>query len=88
MISHLQNDRVQNLKWAITLKISYDFFLQIFTKYSTHHSLSAYTGFKSLAIILFDILHSQNFDVKVQNFQRAITRNNHMNDFFFFIFSR
>ena len=49
-------------------------FLKIFTKYSTHHSLSAYTGFKSLAFILFEILHLQNCDVKFQNFQRAITQ--------------
>ena len=27
--------------------------LSFFTKYSTHHSLSAKTGFKSLAFILF-----------------------------------
>ena len=39
----------------------------MFTKYSTHHSLSANTGFKSLAFILFEILHFQNF-------QRAITK--------------
>ena len=39
------------------------FFLN-FTKYSTHHSLSANTGFKSLAFILFEILHLQNCDVK------------------------
>ena len=45
----------------------------IFTKYFTHHSLSANTGFKSLAFILFEILHLQNCDVKFQNFQRAIT---------------
>ena len=44
-------------------------FLKIFTKYSTHHSLSANTGFKSLAFILFEILHLQNYAVK---FQRAI----------------
>ena len=40
----------------------------IFTKYSTHHSLSANTGFKSLAFILFEILLLQNCDVKFQNF--------------------
>ena len=45
----------------------------IFTKYSTHDSLSANTCFKSLAFILFEILHLQNCDVKFQNFQRAIT---------------
>ena len=50
------------------------FFLKIFTKYSTHHSLSANTGFKFLAFILFEILHLQNCDVKFQNFQRAITQ--------------
>ena len=49
-------------------------FLKIFTKYSTHHSLSANTGFKSLAFILFEILHLQNCAVKFQNFQRAITQ--------------
>ena len=49
------------------------FFLN-FTKYSTHHSLSPNTGFKSLAFILFEILHLQNCDVKFQNFQRAITK--------------
>ena len=48
--------------------------LKIFTKYSTHHSLSANTGFKSLAFILFEILHLQNCAVKFQNFQRAITK--------------
>ena len=32
---------------------------QIFTKYSTHHSLSVYIGFKSLAVILVEILHLQ-----------------------------
>ena len=46
----------------------------MFNKYSTHHSLSANTGFKSLAFILFEILHLQNCDVKFQNFQRAITK--------------
>ena len=50
-----------------------NFFKKI-TKYSTHHSLSANIGFKSLAFKLFEILHSQNCDVKFQNFQRAITR--------------
>ena len=49
-------------------------FKKKFTKYSTHHSLSANTGFKSLAFILFEILHLQNCDVKFQNFQRAITQ--------------
>ena len=44
-------------------------FLKNFTKYSTHHSLSANTGFKSLAFILFEILHLQNCAVK---FQRAV----------------
>ena len=52
-----------------------------FFEYSTHHSLSANTGFKSLAFILFEILHLQNCDVKFQNFQRAITKKNHMNFF-------
>ena len=39
-ISHLQNCRVQNSKKGNNSKASNDFFL-IFTKYSTHHSLSA-----------------------------------------------
>ena len=46
-------------KRAITKKI-YDFFLQFFTKYSIYH-LSADTNFKILALILFEILHLQNF---------------------------
>ena len=37
------------------------FFLQFFIKYSIHHPLSADTSFKFLAIILFQILHLQNF---------------------------
>ena len=32
---------------------------QIFTKYSIYHSLSVYIGFKSLAVILVEILHLQ-----------------------------
>ena len=56
-------------KRAITQKESYDFL-----KYSTHHSLSANLGFKSLAFILFEILHLQNCNVKFQKFQRAITQ--------------
>ena len=46
---------------------------------STHYSLSAY--FKSLAFILFEILHLQNCDVKFQNCQRAITKKK-LYDFF------
>ena len=61
------------LKRAITQKASYDFFKK-FHQISTHHSLSANTGFKSLAFILFEILHLQNCDIKFQNFQRAITQ--------------
>ena len=61
-------------KKTITQKALYDYFFLIFTKYSTYHSLSANTGFKSLAFILFEILHLQNCDVKFQNFQRAITQ--------------
>ena len=49
-------------------------FKKNFIKYSTHHSLSANTGFKSLAFILFEILHLQNCGVKFKNFQRAITQ--------------
>ena len=52
------------------------------TKYSTHHSLLDNTGFKSLAFILFEMLHLQNCDVKFQIFQRAITQKNHMIFFF------
>ena len=48
-------------KRAITRKISNDFFLQFFIKYSIHHPLSADTSFKFLAIILFKIWHLQNF---------------------------
>ena len=51
----------------------------IFTKYSSYYSLSANTGFKSLAFILFEILHLPNCDVNFQNFKRAITQKNHMN---------
>ena len=54
---------------------------EFFTKYSTHHISSANTGFKSLAFILFEILHLQNDDVKFRNFQREITKKNHMNFF-------
>ena len=79
-ISHLQNCRVQNSKKGNNSK-SIMIFLKNFTKYSTHHSLSANTGFKSLAFILFEILHLQNCDVKFQNFQRAIIKKNHMNFF-------
>ena len=45
-------------------------FFNIFTNYSTHHSLSANTDFKSLAFILFEIhvLHLENCKVKFQNF--------------------
>ena len=57
-------------------------FLKIFTKYSTHHSLSANTGFKSLAFILFEILHLQNCAFKFQNFQRAITQKKIISIFF------
>ena len=61
-------------------------FLKNFIKYFTHHSLSANTGFKSLAFILFEVLHLQNCDVKFQNFQRTITKKNHM--IFFLNFTR
>ena len=70
-ISHLQYCRVQNSKREITQKASYDFYKK-FTKYSTHHSLSANTGFKSLAFILFEILHraliNSKFGVIYSNF--------------------
>ena len=66
-------------KRAITKKASHFFFL-IFTKYSTHHSLSANTGLKSSAFILFEILHLQNYDVKFSTFQRAIAKKSY--DFF------
>ena len=58
-------------------------FFLIFTKYSTHRSLSANTGFKSLAFILFEIFHLQNCDVKFQNFQSAITQEKSYNFFKF-----
>ena len=44
-------------------------FFKFFTKYSTYHSLSANTGFKSLAFILFEILHLQNCDVNFKFFK-------------------
>ena len=37
------------------------FFFQNFTKYFSHHPLSADTGFKLLSLILFEIWHLQNF---------------------------
>ena len=39
-----------------------------FTKYSSHHPLSADTVFKFLALILFEILHLQNF---ISNFSKS-----------------
>ena len=56
-------------------------FHQIFYS-STHHSLSANTGLKSLAFILFEILHLLNCDVKFPNFQRAMTKKK-LYEFFF-----
>ena len=41
------------LKKGNNYKISYDFFLQFFIKYSIYHPLSADTSFKFLAVILF-----------------------------------
>ena len=69
-ISHLQNCRVQNSKKGNNSK-HHMIFLKIFTKYSTHHSLSANTGFKSLAFILFEILHLQNCDVQISKFSKG-----------------
>ena len=83
-ISHLQNCRVQNSKKGNNSKSIICCFFLIFTKYSTHHSLSANTGFKSLAFILFEILHLQNCDVIFQNFQRAITQKKSYEFFFKF----
>ena len=77
-LSHLQNCRVQNSKKGNNSKKHLMILFKIFTKYSTHHSLSANTGFKSLTFLLFEILHLQNCDVKFQNFQRAITQKNNM----------
>ena len=37
------------------------FFFQNFTKYFSHHPLSADTSFKFLSLILFEIWHLQNF---------------------------
>ena len=61
-------------------------YLALSTKNSTHHSLSADTGFKSLAIIiiLFEIQHLQNCYVKFQIFQRAIT---HLHQIIFSLYS-
>ena len=42
---------------------------QIFTKYSTHHSLSVSIVFKSSAVILFEILHLQNCNVNFKIFK-------------------
>ena len=47
-------------KFTITKKYVI-FFLQFFFKYFIHHPLSADTNFKFLALILFEILHLQNF---------------------------
>ena len=47
-------------KRAITKKYQMIFF-QFFIKYSIHHSLSADTSFKFLALILFEKHHLQNF---------------------------
>ena len=58
-------------------------FFQIFTKYSTHHSLSANTGFKSLAVILFEILHLQNCG-RISKFQRAIMPNELLSELNFY----
>ena len=56
--------------------------IEVFVKIKKkNHSLSANTGFKSLAFILFEKLHLQNCDIKFQNFQRAITQKNSY-DFF------
>ena len=45
------------LRWAKNHMNFYQFFI----KYSIHHTLSADTSFKFLAIILFEIRHLQNF---------------------------
>ena len=42
-------------------KIINIFFFQNFTKYFSHHPLSADTSFKFLSLILFEIWHLQNF---------------------------
>ena len=42
-------------------KIIKKFFFQNFTKYFSHHPLSADTSFKFLSLILFEIWHLQNF---------------------------
>ena len=56
-------------------------FFKIITKYSTHHSLSANTGFKSLAFILFEILHLQNCG-QISKFSKGNnSKKNHMNFF-------
>ena len=45
------------IKKGQKLKKHHMIFLKMFTKYSIHHSLSANTDVKSLAFILFEILH-------------------------------
>ena len=42
-------------------KIIKEIFLQNFTKYFSHHPLSADASFKFLSLILFEIWHLQNF---------------------------
>ena len=42
-------------------KIIKKIFFQNFTKYFSHHPLSAYTSLKFLSLILFEIWHLQNF---------------------------
>ena len=46
---------------AVELKIVKKNFFQNFTKYFSHHPLSADTSFKFLSLILFQIWHLQNF---------------------------
>ena len=61
------------MKRAITKKLLKIFF-QNFTKYFSHHPLSADTSFKCLSLILFEIWHLQNFKFdfsKGHNFTRG-----------------
>ena len=57
-ILHLQCLKYQKRTITQNLLI---FFSQNFTKYFSHHPLSAATSFKFLSLILFEIWHLQNF---------------------------
>ena len=75
-ISFRYNFSVQNLQKGQLLKLYCMIFVQFFTKYSIHHPLSADTSFKFLALILFEILHLQNF-IPCFSKGRNFTRGDH-----------